>query len=292
MAGGERGQSTAAVVTSSVQMALGSVRARRAMALPVPSARRTAVLSLLAGLLLWEALFDLVIHRSLFLASPLQILNALWELSVTGELLRHLSASAQEFVVGYLLAAAVGIPVGFFMATNRKVNHLLDPWISAIYCTPRIALAPLVIIWFGIGTYAKGLIVFLGAVFPIILNTYTGIKGVRENLIEVVRSLGGTRLQIFTKVMIPDATPAIIGGLRLAVERGVIGVVVAEWFGATAGLGYLIYYASQTFNPSSVFAGIVVLVSVGWAMFSLLGWIQHWVAPWYERKIEAGLEVF
>ncbi len=292
MAGGERGQSTAAVLTTAVRPVSSKVQALGATAPVKQTARRNAVLSLLAGFLLWEALFDLVVHRSLFLASPLQILQALRELIETGELFRHLSASAKEFFLGYLLAATVGIPLGFVTATRRKINNFLDPWISAVYSTPRIALAPLVIIWFGIGTFAKGLIVFLGAVFPVILNTYTGIKGVRENLVEVVRSLGGTRWQIFTKVMIPDASPAIIGGLRLAVERGVIGVVVAEWFGATAGIGYLIYYSAQTFNPAVVFAGIVVLVSLGWAMFALLGWIQRWVAPWYGRKVESGMEVF
>src|SRR5207302_706305 len=138
-----------------------------------------------------------------------------------------------------------------------------NPWIVTIYSTPRLALAPLVLIWFGIGTFSRALIVFLGAVFPIIFNTYTGIRGVRESLIEVVRSLGGSRLQIFTKVMLPDATPALISGLRLAVERGVIGVVVAEWFGASSGLGYLIYHAAQTFDPATVFSGIIVLVALG-----------------------------
>jgi NitT/TauT family transport system permease protein len=247
------------------------------------SARRNAALSILGGLVLWQAGFDLFVRESLFLASPVQILRAYRELAGSGELLHHVAASAREFFLGYLLAVAVGIPVGFVMATSRRMNQLFDPWIAALYSTPRLALAPLTLIWFGIGTFFRALIVFLGAVFPIIFNTYTGIRGVREGLIELVRSLGGTRLQIFTKVMLPEATPALIGGLRLAVERGVIGVVVAEWFGASTGLGYLIYHAAQTFDPATVFAGIILLVALGWAMFALLGWVQLRVAPWYGR---------
>lgn len=250
------------------------------------------MLSLVGGLLAWQVGFDLFVRRSLFLASPLQILLACRDFLASGDLIRHLGASAREFFLGYLLAVAIGILIGFFMATSRKLNQLLDPWVAAIYTTPRLALAPLVLIWFGIGTFSRALIVFLGAVFPVIFNTYTGIRGVRESLVELVQSLGGSHLQIFTKVMIPDATPALISGLQLAVERGVIGVVVAEWFGASSGLGYLIYHSAQTFDPAGVFAGIVVLVALGWSMFALLGWVQRRVAPWYGKATREGGKVF
>ena len=135
---------------------------------------------------------------------------------------------------------------------------------------------------------AKGLQrqVFLGAVFPILLNTYTGIKSVRENLINVVKAFGGSPLQVFFKVMIPDATPAIITGLRLAVGRAVISVVVAELFGAEAGLGFMVYFYSQRFLPGPVFVGIVVLVVFGILSFLALEKIQGWLSPWYTYQLQ------
>jgi NitT/TauT family transport system permease protein len=149
-------------------------------------------------------------------------------------------------------------------------------------------------VWFGLGILPNSLVVFLGAVFPILLNTYTGIKSVRENLIEVVRAFGGSPRQVFFKVMIPDATPAIITGLRLAVGRAVIGVVVAELFGAEAGLGFMVYFYAQLFQPGPVFVGIVVLVIFGIASFVALDKVQRWISPWYAyqlRRNAQGLEI-
>ncbi|MBI2369570.1 MAG: ABC transporter permease [Deltaproteobacteria bacterium] len=246
-------------------------------------------LSLAAGLVAWQLAYDLFIQRSLFISSPTKIVATFWRLLKEGELYPHIWASGAEFAYGYVLSVVVGIPLGFFMATNRKINHYLDPWVAALYATPRIALAPLVVIWFGIGLFSKSLIVFLGAVFYIILNTYTGIRGVRENLIEVVKAFGGSRIQVFFKVMVPDAIPAIITGMRLAVGRGIIGVVVAEWFGATAGLGYMVYYYSQVFQPSEVLVGIGLLTAIGYVSFYLLERLQQWISPWYQIQIEREL---
>jgi len=172
------------------------------------------------------------------------------------------------------------------MATQKKLNYYLDPWVSCIYATPRVALAPIIVVWFGLGILPSALVVFLGAVFPILLNTYTGIKSVRQNLVEVVQAFGGSSLQVFFKVMIPDATPAIITGLRLAVGRAVIGTVVAEWFGAEAGLGYMVYSYAQLFQPGPVFVGIVVLIMFGIVTFGALGKIQGWVSPWYSIQLQ------
>jgi len=149
-----------------------------------------------------------------------------------------------------------------------------------------VALAPIVMVWFGLGIFPNSLVVFLGAVFPILLNTYTGIKSVRENLVNVVRAFGGSPLQVFSKVMIPDATPAIITGLRLAVGRAVISVVVAELFGSEAGIGFMVYFYSQRFLPGPVFVGIVVLVAFGILSFLALEKVQGWLSPWYTYQLQ------
>jgi NitT/TauT family transport system permease protein len=236
---------------------------------------------LLARSTLFEAL-----AINLFLSSPVKVVQSFGELLGNGELIVHMYASFLEFSYGYLLAVVVGIPLGVLMATTKKANYYLDPWVSFLYATPRVALAPIIVIWFGLGIFSKALIVFLGAVFPILINTYTGIKSVRENLIEVVRAFGGSTMQVLIKVMIPDAIPAIITGLRLAVGRAVIGVVVAEWFGAEAGIGAMVYLYSQVFQPAPVFVGIVVLIVFGQLVFILLERVQGWLSPWYQFQVK------
>ena len=257
---------------------------------------------MLAGIALWQLFYDGLARTHYFQAyainhffvSPWQIAQSFEDLYQSGELIRNCTFSFLEFLYGFLLAIAVGVPFGFLMATQDKLNNFLDPWVSCVYATPRVALAPIVVVWFGLGILPSALIVFLGAVFPILLNTYTGIKSVRQNLIDVVRAFGGSPRQIFCKVMIPDATPAIIAGMRLAVGRAVIGVVVAELFGAEAGLGFMVYLYSQRFMPGPVFVGIVVLVIFGIAAFVALDKLQRWVCPWYAFQLQQqvqGLEM-
>lgn len=262
----------------------------------VRSSRMIAIYSVIVGIGMWQLMYEGVARTDYFeayainhfLASPLQVIETFGELYRSGELFRHSYFSLLEFVYGFLLALVVGIPVGFIMATQKKVDYYLDPWVSCIYATPRVALAPIIVVWFGLGILPNSLVVFLGAVFPILLNTYTGIKSVRQNLIELVRAFGGSRLQVFFKVMIPDATPAIIAGLRLAVGRAVIGVVVAELFGAEAGLGYMVYFYAQRFQPGPVFVGIVVLTVFGILSFVALEKVQGWLSPWYAYQVRRG----
>jgi len=258
------------------------------------SPQMTGALSVLAGIALWQLFYDGLTRTVYFTAygidhffvSPWQVAQSFAELYQSGELVRNCYFSFLEFFYGFLLAIAVGVPFGFIMATQNKINNFLDPWVSSIYATPRVALAPIIIVWFGLGIFPSSLVVFLGAVFPILLNTYTGIKSVRQNLVDVVRAFGGSPLQIFFKVMIPDATPAIIAGMRLAVGRAVIGVVVAELFGAEAGLGFMVYLYSQRFMPGPVFVGIVVLVVFGIAAFVALEKLQRWLSPWYAFQLQ------
>ena len=269
-------------------------RPRRNRVLPwLWGSRIIGACSVLAGIAVWQLAYDglartpyfdayLINH---FFASPRQILLSFGELYQSGELVKNCYFSFLEFAYGFLLAIGVGIPLGFIMATQRKIDYYLDPWISCLYATPRVALAPIIVVWFGLGILPNALVVFLGAVFPILLNTYTGIKSVRYNLIEVVRAFGGSPLQVFFKVMIPDATPAIIAGLRLAVGRAIIGVVVAELFGAEAGLGFMVYFYAQLFQPGPVFVGIVVLVIFGIVSFVALDKAQRWLSPWYAYQL-------
>ena len=262
------------------------------------SSRAIGTLSVLVGIAIWQLAYDALARTvyfqayliNHFFASPWQVMETLVELYRNGELVRNCYFSFLEFLYGFLLAVGVGVPFGFIMATQKKLDNFLDPWVSCIYATPRVALAPIIVVWFGLGIFPASLIVFLGAVFPILLNTYTGIKSVRQNLVDVVKAFGGSSTQIFFKVMIPDATPAIIAGMRLAVGRAIIGVVVAELFGAEAGLGFMVYFYSQRFMPGPVFVGIVILVIFGILTFVALEKLQQWLSPWYSYQLQQQVE--
>jgi NitT/TauT family transport system permease protein len=258
----------------------------------------SGALSVLAGIALWQLFYDCLARTIYFQAfaiehffvSPWQVAESFVELYQSGELVRNCYFSSLEFFYGFVLAVGVGVPFGLLMATRDKLNNFLDPWISCVYATPLVALAPIMVVWFGLGIFPTSVIVFLAAVFPILLNTYTGIKSVRQNLIDVVRAFGGSRRQVFLKVMIPDATPAIITGMRLAVGRAVIGVVVGELFGAEAGLGSMVYLYSERFQPGPVFVGIVILVVFGILTFVGLEKLQRWLSPWYAYQLQRQVE--
>jgi NitT/TauT family transport system permease protein len=180
----------------------------------------------------------------------------------------------------------VGIPLGILTATNDALRDYLDPWMNGLYATPTVALAPLFIMWFGIDIWSKVAVVFLSAVFPILINTYTGIQATDLHLIEAARSFNASRLQMFTKVLIPSAIPFIIAGMRLGVGRGIVGVVVGEIFAARAGLGFLISTSGQVFDTAGLFVGVVVLAVTGILSMELLKMLERRVAPWREFKLE------
>jgi NitT/TauT family transport system permease protein len=156
----------------------------------------------------------------------------------------------------------------------------MDPWVSMLYSTPIIALGPLFILWFGIGMSSKVAVIFLVVVFPVLLNAFVGLSTTDLGLIEAARSFGATTAQVFSKVRFPAALPFIVTGLRLGVARGLVGVVVAELFGAKAGLGYLILISAQTFDTAALFVGVLILAFTGVVAVEILKWIERQLAPW------------
>ena len=235
---------------------------------------------MLAGLLLWELVGRFVVKNALFLATPSQTALALAKLWSEGALQHHSWVSTQEFLLGFALAVALGIPIGLVTASWRRPAAMLNPWISGLYATPIIALAPLFILWFGIGIWSKVAVVASLVLFPVIINTDAGVRNADRQLIEAVRSFGATKLQLFTKVSLPAALPFILAGLRLGVGRGLIGVVVGELFGARAGLGFMITQAAEVFNMPQLFAGVVVLAAAGIALTAAFQAIERRLVPW------------
>ena len=171
----------------------------------------------------------------LFFTTPSQVAGTLWRLFATGEIWTPLGVSASGFALGLGLAIVVGLPLGVLIGRSRTLNAMLDPFITAFNATPRLVFLPLLMLWFGLGLEMKVVIVFIGALFPLLINTYEGVRNADKTLINVVRSFGASEWDVARLVVVPNAMPYIIAGLRLAIGRAVLGVVVAEFFGSEWG---------------------------------------------------------
>ncbi len=247
--------------------------------------KRTSLVSLVVGFGLWELFARYVVKSALIIVPPSHVVVAFVDLVREGELQTHVYVSGLEFVAGFGLAAVVGVLVGLAIGVSDLVRDALEPWLSALYATPVVAFAPLFVLWMGIGPSSKVAVAFLLAVLPVIINTSAGIRTTDQSLVDVARSLSASRLQIFFKVLIPYALAFIIAGLRLGVGRAIIGVVVAEFFGTRAGLGYLILTSSQLFDTSALFVAVVILAGVGVLSVVALQKLERWLAPWREFAI-------
>jgi len=236
----------------------------------------------LLGILLWQLAASWIIRSENILPGPWPVAKTLADLAVSGELFVHLWASLRLFVIGLALSVPVGVLIGYAWAHSSFVQDYLQPWLSFFYAMPRIAFAPLLVLWFGLGMVSYVAIVFTGAVFPMIFNTYTGIKSVPEDLLEVGQSFRANRRQIFFQIVVPASLPFLLAGLRLAIARSLIGVAIAEWFGARQGLGHLVYFYGQTFNTRGYFAGIVVFALLGVLLFDMMARLERKLAPWRE----------
>jgi ABC-type nitrate/sulfonate/bicarbonate transport system permease component len=231
-------------------------------------------------LAVWEAAVRLGWISPLFTSSPSRILSAAVQMFADGSILYDLQVSGFEFAVGYGLAVLVGIPLGILMGWYRRFNSVLDPFVSALYATPRIALLPLLMIWFGIGFASKIAIVFLGAVFPILVNTITGVRTIDADFVKVARSFGCNDRQLFVTVALPSSVPLLLSGLRLGLGHALIGIVVGEMYGATHGIGFLIAVSGARFQTDKVMVGIIIIALAGILMTELLRAIERRFERW------------
>jgi len=222
------------------------------------------VLSLIAGLALWE-----IVGRntgSAFMAPLSETLVRLKELAVSGELMNQLASSAGLFATGFALALIVGMPAGLLLARVRILRVATEPYIVILYATPMVALIPFILSMMGFGFAPKVLVVFLFAVFPILYNTVEGARSIRPELIEVARAFRSTEWALWREVMVPYTLSFTMTGVRQAVGRGLVGMVAAEFFLSSTGLGQLIMAASQNFDTAGVFAAILIIWVLGVAL--------------------------
>jgi NitT/TauT family transport system permease protein len=232
-------------------------------------------------LIVWELvgnIFQLI--NPMFMSAPSLILKAAVEMFVSGEIYHDLYVSGVEFLGGYFLAAAVAIPLGILVGWYKRLSYILDPFINAMNATPRVALLPLVIIWLGIGILSKVGIIFLGAVFSILINTRDGVKTTPVNLLNAARSFGASEWIVFKAVVFPSTIPFILTGLRLAVGRALVGVLVGELYAATAGIGFMITVAGATFQTDKVFVGVLIFALSGMIGMELLTQLERRFDKW------------
>jgi NitT/TauT family transport system permease protein len=237
-------------------------------------------ISMVAFLAFWELSVSLGWVNPLFTSSPSRIVDAAIEMFADGSIFTDLAVSGHEFVVGYGLAILIGVPLGILMGWYSRVDAVLDPFVTALYATPRIALLPLVMIWFGIGIASKIAIVFLGSIFPILVSTITGVRTMNADFVKVARSFGSNDWQLFLTVALPSSVPMLLTGLRLGLAHALVGIVVGEMYGATNGIGYLIAVAGARFQTDKVMVGIIIIASLGIALTQLLRLIERRFERW------------
>lgn len=246
--------------------------------------------SIVVLLLVWQFVphfFPMKAGTKLFFTVPSQVIGTLWTMIVTGSLWGPLGVSAWAFALGLALAIVVGLPLGILIGRSNTLNAMFDPFITAFNATPRLVFLPLLMLWLGIGLWSKVAVVFIGALFPLLINTYEGVRNADRLLINVVRSFGAGEWDIARLVVVPNALPFIVVGLRLAIGRAVLGVVVSEFFGSQEGLGVVMVRAASGFKVDVVFAGLIVFAGLSLLMTGLVRLVEDRMSRWRPEHINA-----
>jgi len=236
------------------------------------------LLSLAVVLGVWE-LYGRSVNKALF-APPSAVVSAGFEMTRSGELWSYLRGSLVVLAYGFGIALVLGIPLGVAIARSRIVDYALNWYVDAFNSTPNVALVPLITLIFGFDVSAKVIVVVISAIFAVIVNTEQGVRNVDRRLLEVAHAFRSSERQLWTDVVIPSALPYIAAGLRLAVGRALVGMVVAEFFTSITGIGYLIVRYSNSFQPDHLLVPIVLVMALGIALTTITRQIEKRIAPW------------
>lgn len=219
--------------------------------------------------------------RPIFLAAPSTILSLSWQLYVvTGEMWRHLGLSAFEFVAGFLIAAAIGIPAGLIFGRYRLLSYAVEPLLTALNATPQVALVPLVVLWMGTGVPARIFIIVLLMIVPILINAHASVRTIDPKWLKLASSFSASEATLFRTIILPASVPFLLAGTRLAIGRGMIGIVVGEIYGSATGIGVMINRAGSTFQTARVFVGILTIVVAGLILSELVRRVERRVEVW------------
>jgi NitT/TauT family transport system permease protein len=251
---------------------------------PRDAARRVRIYGwrvtlLVAVIALWQAA-SLLKGMTFYISSP----SAIW----ARELLFHTTITLEETVAGFVLGAVAGIVAGFVIGPQRDVGEVLDPFIIALYAIPKVALAPLFIVWFGIGIWMKIILATVTVFFIVFFNTVAGVRNVDPDLVNAVWLMGGSAREILFKVIVPHALSAALTGVRIAIPYALIGAIVGELIASNRGIGYLVSSAASQFDTAGVFAALIVLTILATVLNSLVNVVDRRTSRW---KVDADLSL-
>jgi NitT/TauT family transport system permease protein len=247
---------------------------QRAILLPV---------SLIIALCIWAGVARLGNFPAFILPTPVLVAQRFWQVLVDGTLLRHTLVTLGEVAAGLALGASLATLLGYVLAKSPSVERLLSPYVVASQSVPVVAIAPLLVIWFGPGYFSKVLVCSLIVFFPVLVNTVVGLRSVPEDLRDLMRSLRATRWQTLRLLEIPSAMPVFLAGLRVGATLAVIGAVVGEFVGSDKGLGFLINRARGQYDTALVFVAVLTLVLMALALYGLVVWLENRLLAWRER---------
>ena len=241
-------------------------------------------ISVVVALAAWQALWSSKWISPLFFTGPSSIVARFGQEWTEGRLKADMIYSGTNFAIGVGLAIAAGVVSGVIIGWYRRLAMVVEPFLTALYSTPRVALVPLILIWFGIGMWSKVFIVFINAFFPVLINTIGGVKAIDADLLRAARSFRASDWQIFTTIVIPGSVPFILTGVRQAVALGLIGVVVGEMFGGSQGVGFMVAYGGQTFATDTLFVGVFIIAAAGIVLTWLAERLERRFSQWRPER--------
>lgn len=236
--------------------------------------------ALIVFLVAWEILGRLT--DPILFAPPTRVARGFAELLETGRMQRAFLVTTNALGVAFLLSVAVGLPLGLLLGRWKLLADVFEPYLDAVYATPRVVIVPLVILWFGVGYEGRVFLIWIGTFIPIVINTAIGVRNARRDLIEVATSFGADERQLARHVILPGAVPYIMAGLRIAMGRALVGVIVAEIFLDLTGLGGIIQTESAYFRTHRMLAAVLVIALLGTVLISSMGWLERRFAGWKE----------
>jgi NitT/TauT family transport system permease protein len=240
------------------------------------------LITLLPGvglLLFWQWSSGRLI-KEIYVSKPTAVAQRLYELFASGEIYPHLWTTGQELVLGYVIGVTGGVVGGYALGRSPRLARIFEPYVMAFYGVPKIALAPLFIIWFGIGMGSKVALASIMVFFLVFYNVFAGVRSVDRELVNLTLVMGANQRQLTYHVFLPAAAPFVMLGMRMAIPYSVIGVIVGEFTSSTQGLGLFIHEASATYDPAGVFAGIVILLGFVLIAGALAGHLERWLLRW------------
>jgi len=241
-----------------------------------------AIVTLTGAAFLWWLISQLGNFPSFILPTPLDVWNRFVMSIDDGSLLRHTLVTLQEILLGLALGVSVATVLGYFLAKSRTFEKLISPYIVASQSVPIVAIAPILIIWFGPGIFSKILICSLIVLFPVLVNTVVGLRSIPEELRDLMRSLKSTRWQTISKLEIPGALPVFLGGLRIGATLSVIGAVVGEFVGSDKGLGFLINLGRGQYDTALVFVSVFTLIIMAMALYGIVVLLEKRLLSWQQ----------